>query len=124
MRIVPVSLRIALGTLIFTLAISFTAVAAGVIMRASTSDSGSQGTSVSIAQEISADGRYVAFTSYANNLVSGDTNGQCDAFVKDRQTGHIVRVSTDSSGAQVAGSCEASISADGRYVAFSNQGKC
>ena len=57
MRIVPVSLRIALGTLIFTLAISFTAVAAGVIMRASTSDSGSQGTSVSSAQEISAEGR-------------------------------------------------------------------
>jgi Tol biopolymer transport system component len=42
---------------------------------------------------ISADGRYVAFQSYATNLVAGDTNGKTDIFVRDRQTGTTTRVS-------------------------------
>src|SRR4051794_10701088 len=33
---------------------------------------------------ISRDGRYVAFSSDANNLVAGDTNGVADVFVRDR----------------------------------------
>jgi Tol biopolymer transport system component len=77
---------------------------------------------------ISADGRYVAFTSAASNLVSGDTNGLDDAFVHDRKTGETVRVSVSSSGEQAEtsgnydvpgiGIVETSISADGRRVAF------
>ncbi len=43
---------------------------------------------------ISADGRYVAFISYASNLVPGDTNGISDVFVRDLQTGALTRVST------------------------------
>ena len=70
---------------------------------------------------ISADGRYVAFESSATDLVPGDTNGNIDVFVHDRQTGTTERVSVDSSGAQVQrDSWEARISADGRYVAFTN----
>ncbi len=68
---------------------------------------------------ISADGRYVAFLSWATNLVPGDTNGSGDVFVHDRQLSTTERVSIDSSGAQEDGSCSSiSISADGRYVAF------
>lgn len=68
---------------------------------------------------ISADGRYVAFTSLARDLVTGDTNRADDVFVRDRQTGVITRVSVDSAGAQANNaSRNPSISADGRYVAF------
>src|SRR4051794_33352434 len=68
---------------------------------------------------VSADGRYVALYSYASNLVEGDTNGTYDVFVKDLQTGAITRVSADAAGAQGNdASTAASISADGRYVAF------
>jgi len=70
---------------------------------------------------ISADGRYVAFESYASNLVPGDTNGYSDVFVHDCQTGQTTRVSVSSTGVQGNGSSfEPSISADGRYVAFSS----
>jgi Tol biopolymer transport system component len=71
---------------------------------------------------ISADGRYVAFLSYATNLVAGDTNGSIDVFVHDRQNGTTERVSVDSSGAQGNADCYAplAISADGRYVAFAS----
>jgi len=70
---------------------------------------------------ISADGRYVAFSSSAGNLVTGDTNGDYDVFVRDRLTGTIMRVSVGSTGAEGnSGSGATSISADGRYVAFSS----
>jgi Tol biopolymer transport system component len=68
---------------------------------------------------ISADGRYVAFYSFASNLVSGDTNQTADVFVRDMVTGVTERVSVASDGTQANGlSVEPSISADGRYVAF------
>ena len=68
---------------------------------------------------ISADGRYVGFDSNESNLVSGDTNGYGDVFVKDLQTGTTARVSTDSNGNQANGaSFFGAISADGRYVVF------
>jgi Tol biopolymer transport system component len=70
---------------------------------------------------ISADGRYVAFQSAATNLVPGDTNGDDDVFVRDRQTGTTERVSVDSAGVQGnAFSGFPSISADGRCVAFAS----
>ena len=68
---------------------------------------------------LSADGRLVSFTSSASNLVSGDTNGQLDVFVRDRQTGVTERVSVATAGTQGDGSAGTSvISDDGRYVAF------
>ncbi|MFN0008835.1 MAG: TolB family protein [Planctomycetota bacterium] len=70
---------------------------------------------------ISADGSYVAFASEATNLVSGDTNGVSDVFVRSRSSGTTVRASITSGGAQADGSSEwPSISADGRLVAFSS----
>jgi Tol biopolymer transport system component len=91
----------------------------GETTRVSLASDGTQANQDSTACAISADGRYVAFASYASNLVSGDTNGASDVFVHDRQTGETTRVSiaSDSSQANQA-SGGSSISADGRYVAF------
>jgi Tol biopolymer transport system component len=87
---------------------------------------------------ISANGRYVAFTSAAANLVPGDTNGAVDVFVHDLSSGRTERVSVDSQGKEgvldlstvrpealllgtaVPDSFYASISANGRYVSFSS----
>ncbi len=72
---------------------------------------------------ISDNGRYVAFSSSAANLVSADTNDTTDIFVRDRVTGTTERVSIASDGTQaygegVWGSSITDISGDGRYVAF------
>lgn len=70
---------------------------------------------------LSADGRYVAFASTADNLVAGDTNGHSDIFVRDLQTGTTVRASVTTAEVQADNdSDQPSISADGRYVAFSS----
>jgi len=91
----------------------------GTTERVSLTSLGAQGNGNSFRPAISADGRYVAFDSEASNLVSGDTNTTTDIFVRDRQSGTTERVSVDSLGAQGIGySPYASISADGRYVAF------
>lgn len=80
-----------------------------------------QGNSASYEPSVSADGRYVAFTSYASNLVAGDTNGALDVFVRDRSANTTTRVSVSSSGAQGNGGSEQpSISENGRYVAFTS----
>ena len=68
---------------------------------------------------ISADGRYVVFVSYASNLVPRDTNDSPDVFVRDRLAGTTTRVSVSSQGQQGNGSSfRPRISADGRFVAF------
>jgi Tol biopolymer transport system component len=93
----------------------------GVTERVSVDSSGLQGNGQSVIPSISADGRHVAFTSYANNLVPGDTNSERDVFVHDRQTDKTDRISVSSIGAEGNGwSDEASVSADGRFVAFSS----
>lgn len=74
-----------------------------------------------LAPAISDDGRFIAFQSFASNLVSGDTNGADDIFVKDRVTGTVTRVSVSSSGAQGNGTSHSpAISGDGRYVAYAS----
>ena len=68
---------------------------------------------------VSSDGRWVAFHSWASNLVAGDSNSRLDVFVRDRQTGQTIRVSVDSSGVEGNdASSTPAISGDGRYVAF------
>jgi Tol biopolymer transport system component len=72
---------------------------------------------------ITPDGRFVAFDSFADNLVAGDTNFTSDVFVVDRAAGAPApqRVSLTSTGAQAENSSDVpSISADGRYVAFAS----
>jgi Tol biopolymer transport system component len=94
-------------------------IAAQVTQRVSVSSSGRQSHGDCNVPSISADGRFVAFDSYADDLVSGDTNGADDVFVRDRRSGTTERVSVDSAGAQANGTSHADfISADGRYVVF------
>lgn len=69
----------------------------------------------------SADGRYIAFASEADNLVPGDTNGFRDVFVRDLASDTTLLVSADPNGVSGNGiSAEPAISGDGRYVAFTS----
>jgi Tol biopolymer transport system component len=98
----------------------------GVTTLVSVASDGTQGNRYSTEASISADGRYVAFTSAATNLVANDVNEDTDVFVHDRQAGTTVLVSVSSAGAQGGwrdGSSEPSISADGRVVAFQTEAK-
>ena len=70
---------------------------------------------------ISQDGRFVAFTSSASNLVAGDTNGVSDIFVYDIATGAMNRVSVTDDGSQGNGaSTDANIAPQGRFIAFTS----
>ena len=90
--------------------------------RVSVSTGGTQGNWNSYEPSVSRDGRYVAFESGASNLVSGDTNSAWDVFVRDRVAGTTKRVSVNETGGQGAfDSTTASISPDGRYVAFASE---
>jgi len=95
---------------------------AGTTELASLADDGMQGNQASNHSDISADGRYIAFDSFANNLVSGDYYGTKDVFVRDRSSGTTTRVSVASDGTEANNYSEyPSISADGRYVAFASE---
>jgi Tol biopolymer transport system component len=97
----------------------------GVTERVSVSSTGEQAGPASFEPAISADGRYIAFWSSAPNLVSGDTNGSADVFVRDRLTGSTDLVSVSSAELQGNGSSGdgLAISPDGRFVAFMSSAK-
>ncbi len=68
---------------------------------------------------ISADGRYIAFTSRSTNFDAQDTDSTESIYRKDMVTGEIVLVSVDSGGASMPSLANnPDISADGRYVVF------
>jgi hypothetical protein len=69
---------------------------------------------------ISSNGRYVAFSSYATNLVANDTNNSSDIFLRDLQTGSTTLVSRDATGSGEGNSISYTpqISADGQHVLF------
>ena len=96
-----------------------------IIIRISVASNGTEGNGWSYLPKISADGRYVAFTSAASNLVTGDNQlYQTDAFIHDRETGQTTMLSVDTNGNAINDGCNGTwvggISADGRYVAFSS----
>jgi Tol biopolymer transport system component len=94
---------------------------AGTTERVSVGSGGTQASGQSDFPALSADGRFVAFRSFAADLVAGDTNACADVFVRDRLLGTTVRVSVASSGLQADGASEQpSLSADGRRVAFAS----
>ncbi|MGR8932828.1 MAG: calcium-binding protein [Gammaproteobacteria bacterium] len=75
----------------------------------------------SMQTSISGNGRYVAFRSYATNLVANDTNNANDIFVYDRVTNTLKRVSVNSAGEEGNdASANPAISADGNFVAFNS----
>jgi uncharacterized repeat protein (TIGR01451 family) len=85
----------------------------------SVSDTGAAGNDNSSGPVVSADGRFVAFTSAASNLVPGDTNARDDAFVRDRTLHTTARISVGSAGQQGdLDSIAGAIDADGQVVAF------
>ena len=86
----------------------------GMTERVSINSMGEQGNAESLNPKISADGQYIAFNSYATNLVSNDTNKSIDIFLHDRDTGITSVVSRNSAGKV------GSISADGRYIVFNS----
>lgn len=68
---------------------------------------------------LSGDATRVAFTTAATNLVPNDTNGTLDVMVRDLVAGTTSRASVSTGGVEGNGSSKlATISADGRYVAF------
>ena len=87
--------------------------------RVSVASDGMQGNHHSVAPFLNGDGRYLAFQSYATNLVEGDTNGHADIFMHDLKTRSTSRVSVASDGTQAnSESYFPSVSHDGRYIAF------
>jgi len=96
-----------------------------VVERVSTDSEGLEADGRSFDPAISADGRYVCFRSTADNLVPGDSNGNWDVFVKDRQTGEVVMASVSSdeiqgegSGGDAASYYNLAISGNGLVVAY------
>lgn len=74
------------------------------------------------ARHVSDDGRYVAFTSSATNLVAASNNGKQQVYVKDMLTGLVERASVDATGA--AGNDNSgipSLSGNGHVVAFRSE---
>ncbi|NEB03078.1 PD40 domain-containing protein [Streptomyces sp. SID13726] len=82
--------------------------------KVSVAPDGTEGNASAGGPSLSADGRHVAFVSAADNLVAGDTDGTADAFVRDLRTGTTRLASTAGDGKVL----DASLSANGRYLAF------
>ena len=91
--------------------------ASGTTVRVSVSTDGTEANGHSYEPDISADGRFVAFYSYANNLVEGVTSHN-QLYVHDLLTGTTEHVSVNAAGETADGAVMSpSLSADGRYVA-------
>ncbi len=89
------------------------------ISRVSVNSSGVAANSKSSDPSINGDGRYIAFMSLADNLVSNDLNATGDIFVRDTLSNTTSLVSSNSSAVQANGySLEPAISKDGKFVAF------
>jgi len=95
------------------------------IERISTNTEAVWGNADSFLTSISPDGRYVAFSSFANNFISNDTNNLSDAFVRDRQTQTTRHFSINSGGQQInsgstgaPGIMNALVSPSGKYLLF------
>lgn len=121
----PVSPRNRVSTLILCVfgifAVSFSAFipATSESVPISISSQGELGNNHSNNPSLSTDGRFVAFVSLADNLVSDDSNQVADIFVHDRLSGETSRVSISTIGEQTdTPAANPDISANGRFVAF------
>jgi Tol biopolymer transport system component len=94
----------------------------GTTERVSVRSDGGQADGGSGGPAISADGRWITYTSAARNLVADDTNKRADVFLFDRDTGTTRRVSVHTDGGQVArkSSYDPAISADGRWITYTS----
>ena len=103
--------------------------AAGQVVRISVATDGTLANDSSLVPSLSRDGRFVAFLSFASNLVPGDTNGVADIFLRDRDTDadgvfdeasavSTIRVSQVGTAEANGPSFHPVLTADGRYVFF------
>lgn len=91
----------------------------GTTTRINVGPAGQQADGHSFGARLSANGRWLVFSSDATNLVAGDTNGSRDVFLWDRTTGDIERVSVCDGGGQAdSGGDNGDVSDDGNHVAF------
>lgn len=118
-------MRPVLASAALLVSLSLPSAAQEFTVRVSVPGGGAQGDRASgaLGATMSDDGRFVAFASDATNLVPGDTNGFPDAFLVDRQTGIVQRLSLSTTGQQAnSGSGiterDVSVSGDGQRVAF------
>ncbi len=99
----------------------FVRVGSGPVRQVSVGFGGVQPDGDSTQPVLSADGRFLAFTSSADNLIAGDDNAASDVFLADLSSGTIQRVSVTSAGFQARGdSYNPSISADGGLISFTS----
>ena len=90
--------------------------------RISVDSSGTEGNGASLTPAVSGDGRYVVFASSASDLVSGDSNGQQDIFLRDTVSATTTLVSRDSAGLDSDGpSFDPAITPSGNFIAFSTE---
>lgn len=76
----------------------------------------------SLEPSISGNGRFIAFSSSASNIVAGDNNQAPDVFLVDRSTGRTIRIPVIGGPVPTGGSAsEPAISADGSVVVFTYQ---
>jgi Tol biopolymer transport system component len=99
--------------------LGFDSLAGAQVTRLASTGNAGVGDGSSNVGSLSADGRFVVFSSLSQNLVSHDDNFFSDVFLRDRATGAIRRVSVDSAGNEANGpSFHGVISADGSAVVF------
>ncbi len=100
----------------------------GLVELISKNTAGDEGNGDSHVAVVSDDGRFVAFDSFASNLVSNDGNGSRDVFVRDRQLNRTTRISQNAQSqgdglcpngqGEACNSFDPSMSADGNIIAF------
>ncbi len=89
---------------------------------ASSDDAGVDGDMTSWSPALGAEGQLVVFSSWASNLVPGDTNGVADLFIKNLTTGTVERITDSWNGSPLNGNCENPVmSPDARFVAFQSE---
>ncbi|MGW6735671.1 TolB family protein [Streptomyces sp. NPDC055013] len=120
-RVVALAIALAAATATLSGTSAGAAPRAPYTEKASVAPDGTDGNRGSDGQSLSADGRHLAFVSDADNLVAGDSNGVADAFVRDLRTGVTRLASTSADGTPGdANVLDVSLSADGRYLAFTS----
>ncbi len=88
----------------------------GTTTRVSVGAGGVQGNNASVNGRMSADSRFVMFSSTASNLVAGDTNGLSDVFIYEMATGIVTRLNVTATGGSQPGYSATALSQDGNLV--------
>ncbi|NOQ64221.1 MAG: DUF4214 domain-containing protein [Methyloprofundus sp.] len=108
-----------IGAISLSITQLFTADVSAMTSIADISANGVIGNSSAILPSLSADGRFIAFASYANNLLAGTRSEDMQIYLYDKEQGSIALVSKNMFGkANNASNGKPEISADGQYITF------